>query len=334
MRAASLWVVVLIVGCGLCALVQGCSGTGSPAVPKPLQALITTANNQVTAALLTRRWFVILYPYYPPAEPGTCKTSWKPLPPQPGDPPGSLRLEFHESDCAVVTVFQLKDGSGNQTTRLPDGHEKYMTFGPIRYEGSWAKQDLEETYWDGAKLQCEIGGDHASPRFDGYQMGSLALPDGRVTKFTHHRNLDLDTVELQPSAGDHLSVQVPLTKNADRYYVPIFSQGAPGTYADPQGAQCTFKVTGVDNSGWNRWELTAPGGFTGAFTLAADFSGSGLITHNGQVAAYLSWLPTGMGRLDPTMAEAVGVTASAAARDFQLDGWIRNIAALGPCPQY
>jgi hypothetical protein len=52
------------------------------------------------------------------------------------------------------------------------------------------------------------------------------------------------------------------------------------------------------------------------------------------VVAALDWDADGAGQLTPLGASSTEAGPAAAARDFQIDQWIRNIAALGPSPMY
>ena len=158
-----------ILGALLSAL-SGCSGPGGPSEPQPVAEVRAAAHHHLTALLLVKRWFCILHVRreVSAAEPDAiarhCQTTWRFLRSKPGDPPGSKRWHGVMSDCAVVDALLLPDGSGSRVMKLADGRETSMTFGPTWRDGSWVKQDLKETMWDGAVLEYECGFDTASSK--------------------------------------------------------------------------------------------------------------------------------------------------------------------------
>jgi hypothetical protein len=235
------------------------------------------------------------------------------------------------SDCLSWEAVQWPDGSGEQTYRQ-GGRESHMTWTAPRMDGAWQVYDIDQTVWDDARLVYENGYNLQTPTSAQYEKGSAILADGREMDFAHNRNDDRDELALALPDGSALNVEVPLTA-AVRYW-PDFLKGAEGTFRGRSGIEQQFRLTGSGTERWERWELDGPGGTEGQFALNEDFSGSGELRQGGDLIATLRWSAAGDGVLQPVGAGAVYATASAAARDFQIDRWIGNIAALGPMPAY
>ena len=328
-----------ILGALLSAL-SGCSGPGGPSEPQPVAEVRAAAHHHLTALLLVKRWFCILHVRreVSAAEPDAiarhCQTTWRFLRSKPGDPPGSKRWHGVMSDCAVVDALLLPDGSGSRVMKLADGRETSMTFGPTWRDGSWVKQDLKETMWDGAVLEYECGFDTASSKDDQYTRGKAVLPDGRTMQFDLERNHERDHLELQPDDGSRLGVTVPLTVVPGSAFWPIFTQGAEGVFQNGTGEEQAFRMWSSGPDEWQLWDFTADSGIKGRFALGEGLEGTGTLTRDGALAAALRWGPTGQGSLEPVGAATAEVTPSAAARDFAIDEWFRNAAALGPTPLY
>ncbi|MBM3498639.1 MAG: hypothetical protein FJX74_08190 [Armatimonadetes bacterium] len=309
----------------------GCSGAGAPARSARLGTLEAVARDHLTALLHVKRWLAILYPT-PPKNP--CQTSAQRLKRQPGDPPGSTRMRLRLSDCTEIDVFQLADGSGSQEVTFPDGQQKTVRWGVARREPGWVKQDVDETLWDGHRLRYEVGISTAGAPYDRYEEGRATLADGHSMQFRHDRNLNRDAVDLQPNNGSELRFEVPLQSVAGAPFRPVHETGIAGALSHGAGYTHTFAVLGTDAEGWTNWALSAPDGITGSFRLDGELAGSGTLSERGKLVALLTWSADGQGTLTPIGGPDVEVGASAAARAFQVDQWIRNIAALGPSPMY
>jgi len=338
-KRLSLVVVSLALCTGLPALFAGCSGTGAPSGDPGVAELQTLVADQLSAAVLLRSWFSMLH-VRQSVDGGaidrlnaTCSVEWDMLPEQPGDPPGTFRAKGTTSDCLHWEAVQWPDGSGKQTY-TKDGQRSTMTWDAPRMQGPWQIVDIDQTMWDGARLVYESGYNLESTNSDQYYKGRATLADGREMHFEHYRNNDRDDLSLRLPDGSGLDIGVPLTTATGAPYWPIFTQGANGTFRGPSGLEQTLRLSGVGAERWDRWELHAPGGIEGRFTLNQDLSGSGDIRRGGKVVAALEWAAGGDGLLRPVGATAVEATASAAARAFQIDSWIGNIAAIGPMPYY
>jgi hypothetical protein len=243
-----------------------------------------------------------------------------------------MRLSM--SDCTVIEVFQLADGSGTQVVTFPDGRQKTVSWGVARREPGWVKQDVTESLWDGHRLAYEVGISTAGDPYDRYEEGTATLADGHAMQFRHDRNLRRDGVTLQPDDGSELSFEVPLQSISGTPFYPVHETGAAGTFVSAGGRKHTFAVLGTDAERWTNWTLAAPDGITGSFRVNAEFADSGTLSKGGKVVALLTWSGNGRGTLTPLGAADIAITPSAAARDFRIDQWIRNIAALGPSPMY
>ncbi|MBM3497164.1 MAG: hypothetical protein FJX74_00695 [Armatimonadetes bacterium] len=340
MRLSAGLTPVILVGAVLSCLVAGCSGPGTPAEPAELRELRDAAADHVTTVLLVKRWFAILYARQETvlgggaADAQACIPEWVQLPPEPGDPSGLERWRGTMSDCTVIDLVRDKwTGAGYQTFHYPDGRTKTVTFQSVD-GGQYNAHTVEETLWDGAQLVYERGIDPYSRKQEQYERGTATLPDGRSIAFLHLRNTDRDVLELDPDDGSRLEIRVPLTGTLASPFEPLLAKGASGTYESPSGDRQTFWLWGEAGTRWDRWALEARGGVTGGFTVEADFSGAGALRREGAALGVLRWQSTGEGRLEPVGAAAIQVAPSAAARDFQIDQWIGNIAAMGPMPLY
>jgi hypothetical protein len=238
------------------------------------------------------------------------------------------------SDCTTIDLVRDKwTGAGYQTFHYPDGRTKTVTFQSVD-GGQYRTHTVEETLWDGARLVYKRGIDPYSRKHEQYEQGTATLPDGRSMAFLHLRNTDRDVLELKPDDGSQLWIRVPLTGAPASPFEPLLSKGATGAYENPAGERQAFRLWGESGARWDRWALEARDGVTGGFTVEGDFSGGGSLRRGGAVLGVLRWQPTGEGRLEPVAAAAIQVAPSAAARDFHVDQWIGNIAAMGPMPLY
>jgi len=78
MRSTAMLVLLLALALASAVLVAGCSGVGAPAQPGGQAALRGLAEDQVTALLLIKQWFPVLYPA--PGPQGSCKLGFEVLP--------------------------------------------------------------------------------------------------------------------------------------------------------------------------------------------------------------------------------------------------------------
>jgi hypothetical protein len=331
---ATLWLTATSV---VLALLAGCSGTGAPTEPGGLAELRATADAHLTAVLMVKSWFAILHTRpggtASAAEGQSCTPKTDYLPPLPGDPPGSSRTRHTLEDCTVIETLWLAAGSGNQTITDPLNGQSTLVWQPLRYAGAWAVQDLRLELWNGAVMEYQDGGLPGSVGNQQREIGNATLADGRRMDYTLRRCDTLDQLRLQPDNGSQLSVRVPLKFGLKTGYRPVFTDPAQGSFVDISGSSYSFRVVGSRDQGWQTWRFTAPDGTVGEFAIGNDFVGRGQFTSGGRTLAALQWEADGTGTLQPVGASAIQAVASAAARDFQIDQWIRNSAMLGPMPR-
>jgi hypothetical protein len=336
MRRIALAAVCLTAAASLLALLGGCSGTGAPAEPSGLADLRAVAADHVTALLMVERWLRALYPGSIEGAVATCTSSREERPLLPGDPIGARRYHFTYPDCTTNDALLLPDGSGSQEFTYTDNMTKSVTWDPVVRTGTLREIHLHEIVREGADVTAEL--DYTlSFRMgvDGTRrLGTARLPDGRETAFDHARDEQRDRLEVRPYDGSRLSVETPLEHLPGGDYRPLVAQGSAGTYEAPGGRRLTFELSGSAGGRWERWSFQSETGIVGRFGLDPDFSGSGRLQDGPRTVATLSWSADGEGDLAPVGAVAVDVSPSAAARDFAIDRWIRNIAALGPMPVY
>jgi hypothetical protein len=328
---------------GTALICSGCSGTGAPEVGPGVRDLRTLADDHLSAWTLLRSWFSILHVKEPVTGAGiervgaVCEVMVEDLPLLPGDPAGTVRMRGTTSDCLTWEAVQWPDGSGEQTYQR-GSQQSHMIWGAPRMNGPWQIVDIDQTMWDGARLVYESAYNLQSANSDQYYVGRATLADGREMDFEHNRNNDRDELNLVLPDGSALQIEVPLTVAVGAPYWPRFTEGADGTFRGPTGLEQSLRLTGSGDERWNRWELRAPDGTTGAFALEEDFTGSGQLSRSGEVLGALRWWETAedglLGALEPVGSRAVEATPSGAARDFRIDQWIGNIAALGPMPTY
>jgi hypothetical protein len=326
-------VLLALLACAVVAgLVGGCSGTGAPAVPGDLQALQRIANDNLSAVLMVKRWSIVLHPGTVDTSTATCDSSHEELPPQPGDPSGSRRFRDTYPDCTTAEVLLLADGSATQVVHYADGAEKTVLWGPVIATGSLREVHLQESLWDGSGLDYVFSFRMGS--VGTRRQGTAVLGDGRDMAFDHFRSDRRDQLAVDPDDGAHLGLQVPIRHLPGGVYLPAFAQGATGTYEGSGTDRLRFVLSSAADARWEGWEFTAQDGTTGVFTLGADFSGAGELRRDGRLLGTLSWDADAKGQLSPIGAGATDAVPSAAARDFVIDQWIRNIAAMGPMPTY
>jgi hypothetical protein len=313
----------------------GCSGPGAPAVSGGAADLRDAAADHLSSLFLVKAWFSVLHVRHdvrPPA--GPCKKQTEVLPLEPGDPPGTTRRRFTSRNCTVTLIVTFPDGSGTQTVTRANGRSSSLTWTAGRHDGTWLRQQLVQTFWDGAELTYESGINTASVDDEQYLVGVARLQDGRKMDFRVERSRDFDKVLLDLADGARLEAGVAVHTIPGAIAWPVFSAGADGVYARANGAQQAFRLWSTGPDRWERSEFTSAHGPSGRFTLGGNLSGSGQIRNSRALLGTLAWSDAFEGELTPVQASAIAVVPSAAARDFAIDQWIASLAALGPGPQY
>jgi len=315
-------------------LLTGCSGTGAPVEGGDLAALHALANDQLSALLLVKRWMGVLYEPPPDDATAVCRPECHSVPLEPGDPPGSGRTRCTLADCTVLDVLTLADGSSMQVFHYPDGRTATWTWQPPTQQGGWRATAAHAELPDGTQLDYVTAGLPGSPENRQRKTGTATLVSGDTMRFALQREDGRDELDLSPHDGSHLTLDVPLRPARWTYYWPRFRDGSAGTYTSAAGRSSQFRLVGAGNARWEQWLLTGEDGLAGTFTLSEDLGGAGDLRRDGRLLATLSWQASGDGALRPIGAAAVHAVASAAARDFQIDQWIGNIAETGPGPRY
>ena len=316
---AGIVVAVLCVG--------GCSGPGVTVQNVRGGTVQTTATDHVTAVLLVKSWFAIIYPK---AADGDCGLDWD----QEVLPDGSVHVWGTNSDCSTFDFVQAPDRSGSGARTCPDGRISTMTWTALSQDGSSATQGIQHALWDGTQLAYTWTMDWTIPEAAAQTYeGSATLADGRSMGFVLERTTRAeDHLALALADGSQLEVQVPV-RTVQTVPCPLFAEGAIGVFRSASGHELAFTLTGEQDR-WDRWQFTCTDGTWGDFALGEDFEGSGQLTHGERLAGALRWLPTGDGTLDLVAAASAEVVPSAAARDFQIEQWFANLAAMGPTPMY
>lgn len=328
--ARSTWLLVVAV---LVAVTWvGCSGPGAPLVPGDLAALNALAEDHLTALAFLQQWLPMLDPGPPPT--GTCGPNIAFLPPEPGDPPGSWRYRITLSTCTVITGFSAADGSGWEVAVDTAGRERRIDWSaPVPGNPFWTQQ-VDQTFYDGARMTYEIGDHPTSPDLDHYKRGTLTLAGGATMQFDHDRNIHRDILTLTPGDGSLLNIEVPLGGVANQNFRPVYVTPAEGTYTSPSQAQIALTLTGPQGAGWEVVEVEAQDGTVGQFSLDDDLAGSGDFTKGADLLGIFRWDERAEGTLDPVGSASNATGPSAAARDFALDQWIKHASDLGPSPVY
>lgn len=94
-----------------------------------------------------------------------------------------------------------------------------------------------------------------------------------------------------------------------------------------------FRMTG-DEDRWTTWTLDAAAQGEGSFTFGEGLSATGQLRQGAALLGALRWDADALGVLDLATIGSEEVTPSRAARDFAVDRWFGNLAAMGPSPMY
>jgi hypothetical protein len=235
------------------------------------------------------------------------------------------------SDGTAITAFEHEDGSGSQTVRFPGRFEREMSWDAPSNLDRLSLYLIHDRTPDGAEFTYERAVDQVTD-MEQYEEGEARLPDGRTVGFTHHRDVDWDTLTVTPQDGSQFGARVALGSATHGWDWPDFYRGATGTLRSRGGREHSFTLRG--DEGWNDWEFTANDETAGRFTLDDQFAGSGDITRRGEVVGRLTWDAKGEGVFEPVEGATITAQVPAAVLDFHVDRWIRNIASMGPSPEW
>ncbi len=338
-----LWTELLLLGVlGVGLIIMGCSGAGVPATQVRGASLQTLAEDNLSAVLLVRSWFNMLHT----KSPGLAAAAVRPCAEcTPVDnteyfPDGSSRSRGTWSDCGEYDYIIEADWAGHGSAHWPDGRSQEILWSAPVFEGDTYRCTLDERFGDGTRFVFEQTVDSGLPEVPQTWKGTATLADGRTMNFVLNRTQQAytpgeDHIVLSLPDGSSLEVRVPLISVVGALFWPMFDQGARGTFTAPGGATCGFVMTGDPATDrWTRWGLTASDGTTGNFTFEEGLSAGGQLRKGSEVVGTLRWDDSMQGSLDLLSAAAQAVGPSRAARDFAVDRWFSNAAALGPAPMY
>lgn len=311
------------------ALTASCSGPGVAVATIQQVGLQALAADHVSAVLLLRGWLKIMYWRNIPGA-GQCAQEL-----HSGRLPGGGRHSWGTmSDCTTFDYNIAADGSGQGTMTFPDGGVEQVTWTAPVWVGQVHSVDIVKSLPDGTTLDFTNSADYSQPLVATSFVGAATLPDGRAMDFElYRRPLDEDLLRLVLPDGSALQVNVPLTSVEYALHWPVFNPGGAGSFTAAGGERLDFGISGAGD-GWERWVFTTADGVTGEFNLTDGLAGNGSLTRNGAVVGALRWFEDGFGMLDLVDAGSAEITPSAAARDFQIDRWVANLAAMGPAPMY
>ena len=336
-KTAALTIAGLLV---VLVLAGGCSGPGVDAEDVRGGDVQAAATDHLSAVILVASWLSLLYPDVPLAaavDLAACG-DWE----METLPDGTIHVWGTLSgDCSAFDRIMRPDGSGALERTWLDGKTFNQEWDAPIQDGSVLSQACRDTYWDGTHLDYVLSTDTSTPTCTPQIWdGTATLADGRRMDYVQTRVPEQDHLELDLADGAKLDLDVPLIPPRPRYE-PDFAAGATGTFTSPAGVKQEFDMGGQGQR-WTEWDFTSSDGKTGAFTLGDRMDGSGQIREEGRTVAALRWTSTPQpdgtrnmaGVLDIVAARSTEVTPSAAARDFQMDRWVKNVTELGPMPGF
>jgi len=330
--------LLIAVALAVVLMVAGCSGAGVAAGDVRGDAVRTTAEDHLSAVLLFRSWTNVLHRRIPQPDGPEAGTSQGCAPELNFEflEDGSMRMWGTNSDCSVFEYITAADQTTTGFIEWPNG---------MRMDGVWYPAEFDETFTnssqravitfeDGMQLDYVYSTNIVTPLSPQIMDGVARRPDGQQMDFRLSRTQNLeDYLVIDLPDGAHMETHVPLQAVPGTLYWPVFEAGATGTYTSGTGRQLGFGLLGQDDR-WETWEFEGGGNTTGAFTLSDGFGGAGQLMDGNDIVAALRWADPSAGTLDILAATTWQVTPSAAARDFQIDQWIANGAALNPMPMY
>jgi hypothetical protein len=322
----------LLAGVAALAL-SGCSGSGAPPSEVSGASLHTLATDQVSAAVLFASWQGILY------VPLTGSSSMNPVEHLPD---GSLKFTGTNSDGSTFVIVQLAgqvtpDGTcpGYATVTWPKTGatmQSQWDAGVFSNGDNTATTHLQDTFPNGASMAyTEV--DNFAANMQILRDGTAKTKSGETMGFHWDRTDNgFDKLTLNLPGPAVMTLQVPLVLTEQGNDWPVFTKGATGTYQAAGGPLLQIALTGTNR--WKQWQLSAPDGTTGTFSLDPELLGQGQLVREGTTLGALRWGEDGLGVLDLIGSGQQPVSPSAAARDFQINHWIANGQALAPMPMY
>jgi hypothetical protein len=333
-RATALTIVGLVT---VLVVVGGCSGAGVDAEEVRGGDVRAAATDHLSTVVLVASWLSLLYPEVALTGVDTAECGdWE----METLPDGTIHVWGTMSgDCSVFDRTMRPDGSGALERTWLDGKTFNQEWDPPVENGSVVSQACRDTYWDGTHLDYVLSTDISTPTFTPQVWdGTATLADGRRMDYVQTRVPEHDHLVLGLADGAALEFNVCLIPLR---YQPDFAAGATGTFRSPAGVEHDFDMTGQGQR-WTEWNFSSSDGKAGAFTLGDNMAGSGQIRDDGRTVAALRWTsapqPDGTrdmaGVLDIVTARSSDITPSAAARDFQMDRWVKDVTELGATPHF
>lgn len=314
--------VLLMLLCAGVLLLGGCSGAGKSADDIRGASLHTLSADHLTTVVLATSWLQVLYPpdigHAPPPDMAMM-------------PDGSIRLTGITSDGASYEWFIYPDGSSSGTFTRPDGISFESTADPVVFAGNTSREHVTNTYSNGLRMETTIVSEYLPGNTVSTWNGTAETAANTVMAFTLRRSaVENDELTLNLPDRSTLNMQVPFSGDGSTH--PAMQRGAMGTFVSAHNRTLNFSVKGTTR--WDFWHMEAADGTQGRFTLGENMQGTGQLQQGNSLAGVLQWTQQGAGTLHLLGAGQEEVSPSAAARDFRINQWINNIAALGPTPMY
>lgn len=319
-------------------MVAGCSGAGVAAGDVRGDAVRATAEDHLSAVLLFRSWTNVLHRRIPQPDGAEAGTSQGCTPELNFEflEDGSTRMWGVNSDCSVFEYITTPDEMTTGFIEWPNGMRMDGVWYPAEFDETFTtmSQHVVTTFEDGTQLDYVYSTNIVTPLSPLIMDGVARRADGQQMDFWLSRTQNLeDHLAIDLPDGAHMETRVPTQAVQGTLYWPVFEAGATGTYTSAAGRRLEFELVGQDDR-WETWEFDGRGNTAGAFALSDGFGGAGQLMEGNDVVAALRWADPSAGTLDIVAASTWHVTPSAAARDFQIDQWIANGAALNPMPIY
>jgi hypothetical protein len=250
------------------------------------------------------------------------------------NPDGSQTETYTDSDGTQETWLIAADYS-TMTDRLvhPGGGVETQTYILVFNDDGSFDMTETATYPDGSRLDRSLHAPSGTPpgdRLENSQVGKFTLSSGKVLDFTLGQYLLHYALHVDGHEGWTYDLTAP-NKAGHEWVDP--SRPATGTFT--RGTQVTSFALPANPAGtlWRNMTLTAPGGITGTYALAAVLTGTGTVMQSSQLLMSVTWGSDG--NVAATYADGHSQIGqpSAAARDFLIDKWLWDLASFGPNPR-